>query len=137
MIILKIHIPAFLIAKTIRRIEIDFPIESCGIFAGHNNTAIQVIPITNKLNSPTEFYFSPQEMLNALYEIEEKGLTIIAYYHSHSVNLGHPSETDQNRASTPDTPHVIFYRSPEEWKFNGFLISKVGYKEIEIESNSS
>ena len=71
------------------------PAEGCGLIGGDvTYHAHLVIPIANLLSSPSHFRMDEREQLAAFLTLEEKGLDLIAIYHSHPSGLPVPSITD-------------------------------------------
>jgi proteasome lid subunit RPN8/RPN11 len=108
------------------------PEEACGLIAGRDNTAWEVIPVTNALHSPVRYRMDPQEQLEAFNRIEELGLEILAIYHSHPAGPTHPSLTDIAEAFYPDTVYIIWFRSGQGWNCRGFRISEEEVEEVPI-----
>jgi proteasome lid subunit RPN8/RPN11 len=76
----------------------------------------------------------PAEQIEAMFTIEEQGQQIIAIYHSHPSGPDHPSEIDLNQAAYPNTAHIIWYPSGEQWVSRAYLILDQGSDEIPIET---
>lgn len=108
------------------------PEEACGLIAGRDNIAWEVIPVRNALHSPVRYRMDPQEQLNAFNRIEELGLEIIAIYHSHPSGPAHPSPSDIAEAFYPDAVYLIWFRSDKGWDCRGFSISEEEVEEVPI-----
>lgn len=86
--------------------------EVCGILAGRfdadHSVATTVYPATNAADQPRIRYaIDPEELLERIETIEDDGLDVIGFYHSHPAGPTAPSETDAERAAWPDRSYVI------------------------------
>lgn len=86
--------------------------EVCGVLAGeYGETASHVAdiyPVENAADTPQIRYaMDPEEQLAAIDELENAGLELVGFYHSHPSGPTHPSETDVNRATWPDYSYAI------------------------------
>jgi proteasome lid subunit RPN8/RPN11 len=108
------------------------PEEACGLIAGRDQIAWEVIPVTNALHSPVRYRMDPQEQLEAFNRIEELGLEIMAIYHSHPAGPAYPSPTDIAEAFYPETVYLIWFRSDQGWNCRGFWINEEEVEEVSI-----
>jgi proteasome lid subunit RPN8/RPN11 len=70
--------------ELVRRAREGGGLEVCGILAGRGDKAERVLPIRNAHPEPARRYqMDPREQLRAYREIEDAGLEVVAYYHSH------------------------------------------------------
>ena len=74
--------------------EFETPNECCGILGGKNNQVKNVYQIDNVVGSPTRYLMDPEQQLKATLDLEDKGLEIIGFYHSHTNSEAYPSSTD-------------------------------------------
>jgi len=119
----SLHISPDLWAQMEVDVEAKAPEEACGILAGIGNQSRLVIPITNILHSPFRFRMEPKEQLDAFLLAENKGLEILAVYHSHPHGISEPSETDHEELTYPGIIYLIWYKVTSEWQCRGFLMS--------------
>ena len=84
-----------------------YPLEACGLMAGKNGRVHQIYPVDNYLASPFAFEMVPQQLVAAMIDIEEQGLTLLAIYHSHPHGPPSPSSTDIAQANYPEAVQVI------------------------------
>jgi len=70
------------------------PNECCGIIAGIDGQAMKVYRITNAERSPFRYNMEPRELFHAYRDLEDRGWTILAFYHSHTHSEAYPSATD-------------------------------------------
>ncbi len=84
------------------------PREACGIIAGREDRADEIIPIANTAAEPLHNYYMDEHALAAaLMRLQGRGLELIGFYHSHPSSDPIPSPTDQRQATYPDTPYLI------------------------------
>ena len=97
--------------------------EACGFVAGEGQYSRLVIPVTNSLHSPTRFRMQPDEELKALLLMEDRGLELLAVYHSHPHGISEPSITDHAELTLPCTVYLIWYEAECVWHCRGFIMS--------------
>lgn len=86
--------------------------EICGILGGEysdDRTVItEVFPAENVAETPEIRYaIDPEEQFELTETIEDEGLDIAGFYHSHPTGPTHPSPTDAERATWPGLSYVI------------------------------
>lgn len=84
--------------------------EICGLIVGAGNQAVQVIPISNRSQSPQTCYEADAvELYRALREIEASNLELLGMYHSHPSSPAMLSTEDirQARLNYPGKVQVI------------------------------
>lgn len=107
------------------------PLEGCGLLAGRNGAVQSIYQVTNRLNSPAAFEMDPAEQLAAMLDIEERGLELLAIYHSHPHGPATPSSVDINKNYYPETAQVIIsWTDPDQPTIKAFLIHSSGVSEI-------
>ena len=109
-----------------------FPEEACGLLAGLGKKVLEVIRITNELHSPYRFRMEPGEQIRALQSFEERGLELIAIYHSHPHGPERPSATDVAEAAYPEAVNLIWSAQGGEWRCRGFLIRDGMVQEVKL-----
>ncbi|HEV7665569.1 MAG TPA: M67 family metallopeptidase [Chloroflexota bacterium] len=96
------------------------PDEVCGILAGHGTTVEQVYPVGNTADAvgadagvfrdrntgaastgraAVHYYMDPRDQLRVYNKIDDLGLDVVGYYHSHTHTEARPSPTDIRLAS--------------------------------------
>lgn len=131
-------IPSQLLLHPIHREEVIeiarqlAPIEACGIIAGEKGESRKVYPISNSLNSPTEYLMDAEQMLQAFWDIEENGWQVLAFFHSHTFSQPFPSQTDLSRNFYPHTIFVIAGKIEGRWALKAFQLKEHSYIEIPI-----
>jgi proteasome lid subunit RPN8/RPN11 len=100
-----ISIKRDVLEKIIAHAKADLPNEACGYLAGNDNTITLSYQLTNIDHSPEHFSFDPAEQFKTVKDVRNKGLQIIANYHSHPETPARPSQEDIRLAYDP----AIFY----------------------------
>lgn len=104
------------------------PYEVCGVLGGRRGRESGVrmaVPVENVSETPrTNYLMEPESQLEAIDEVEEGGLEVVGFYHSHPAGPEEPSETDAARANWPDHSYVIVSLGGEEpfvgsWRWTG------------------
>ena len=86
----------------------DLPNECCGMVAGLDGEATEVIRVKNAAASPLRYEMDPKAQYEAWKSIEDGGRELLAIYHSHTKSAAYPSQTDVNQAvAWPDQVYVI------------------------------
>ena len=86
----------------------DLPNECCGMVAGLNGEATEVIRVENAAASPLRYEMDPKAQYEAWKSIEDGGRELLAIYHSHTKSAAYPSQTDVNQAvAWPEQVYVI------------------------------
>lgn len=86
----------------------DLPNECCGMIAGVDGEATEVIRVANTAASPLRYEMDPKGQYEAWKSIEADGKELLAIYHSHTKSAAFPSQTDVNQAvAWPDQIYVI------------------------------
>jgi len=70
------------------------PYEACGILAGKNNFVTEIYKIKNIETSSVSYFMETKEQLKAMKDIRQKGLEMIAIFHSHPFGSAYPSQKD-------------------------------------------
>jgi proteasome lid subunit RPN8/RPN11 len=128
----KIFIPGTIKNQIIEQASRCFPEEACGIIAGVKNRAVEFIPVTNELHSPTRFRMDAVEQLNALLRLEDTGLDLLAITHSHPSGPDHPSQTDLEEFTYPNTIYLICTPQDNDWGIKAFRVDNHTYREVKI-----
>lgn len=112
-----------LLDRTLAHLRGQAPCEGVGLWAGAKGVVSEVLDLPNVHANPQVAYAAePTALIRAIRKIEERGLELLAIYHSHPVGSVQPSKTDKTQAYWR-VPYVIFalqtnelkaYRLPEE-----------------------
>ena len=105
-------IPQDIIDELISQAQLDAPNETCGYLLGIENGESEAEVTENYWmenidHSPEHFSFSPKEQFAALRYAREKGLKILANWHSHPASPSRPSQEDLRLANDPTIRYAI------------------------------
>jgi proteasome lid subunit RPN8/RPN11 len=100
--------------------------EACGFLAGVGGRVGLVIPVANMLHDPYRFRMDPKEELLAFQRIEEKGMEVLAIYHSHPNGIQRPSATDFAELTFSGIIYLILYQEDQVWQGRAYLMQRQG-----------
>ena len=88
------------------------PEECCGILTGSREGTTALVEAihrtANVADAPrTTYDVDPVQQLAIMSEREERGETVLGFYHSHPMGPANPSPTDRERATWPNHTYVI------------------------------
>ena len=119
------------IEELIAQAQQDAPVESCGYLLGIPSSTTGVdggglvtenYPMENIDHSPEHFSFAPKEQFAALRYAREKGLKILANWHSHPASPSRPSVEDVRLAVDPTIRYAILSLLDGKPTLNSFKI---------------
>lgn len=91
-------------------------IEVCGLLGGHGDRALSVYPVKNiAQNQSRQFLMDPEQQIDTMRNMREKGEQLWGIYHSHPDTPATPSTRDRLYAAYPDIFYIILsleYKSP-------------------------
>ncbi|MFB6235782.1 MAG: desampylase [Halopenitus sp.] len=102
--------------------------EVCGVLAGeHGDDRSRVTGIRateNVADTPEiRYHIDPEEQLAVIEGIEDAGLDVVGFYHTHPTGPTRPSETDTDRAAWPGYSYAICafdgYPYLGSWRWRG------------------
>ena len=112
----------------------DLPNECCGMVAGLDGEATEVIRVENAAASPLRYEMDPKAQYEAWKSIEDGGKELLAIYHSHTKSAAYPSQTDVNQAvAWPDQVYVIVSLADEDAPdVKGYFLKDLRIADAEI-----
>ncbi len=113
------------------------PMEACGLLGGSHSRVEEVVPIKNAAESPVRFRMDPGEQIQALFGFEERGLELVAIYHSHPAGPPGPSETDLKEAAYPEAVQLIWFQTEEDWICRAYRYGDGAAVEVALTVGSS
>ena len=137
-------IPQNVIEELIAQAQKDAPDESCGYLLGIISPSTgggqgealvtENYWMENTDHSPEHFSFAPKDQFAALRYAREKGLRILANWHSHPASPSRPSQEDLRLANDPTIRYAILSLLDGEPKLNSFKIlnDEVVDKEVHL-----
>src|SRR5690606_26495249 len=86
----------------------EYPREACGVIGGVDNQALTIVPLANISPTPEQHYrIDDAGLTQTLFDLQNRGWSLIGFYHSHPQGDPIPSTTDIQQATYPNTPYVI------------------------------
>lgn len=107
------------------------PHEVCGLLVGVGVRVKRVIPIPNISEHPeSRYYMEPATLVKHLASVEEEGLSLLGFYHSHPSGEPIPSSTDIQQAHYPGAAHIIIglkhdYPVIAAWHINQWRVDRI------------
>jgi len=108
------------------------PVEACGLLGGSQSQIHEVVPIRNAAESQVRFRMDPKEQINALFGFEERGMELLAIYHSHPAGPNGPSHIDISEAAYPDAVQLIWFSEEKGWVCRAYRYKDQGAVELPI-----
>lgn len=84
-----------------------YPLEACGILAGHKRRVDKVYPMKNVDKSAVSYQMDPKELVRLDKTLRLEGRSMLGIFHSHVASEPSPSQTDINLAFYPEAAYVI------------------------------
>jgi proteasome lid subunit RPN8/RPN11 len=113
----------------------EMPNECCGVVAAEDGVAVKMFKARNVFASPKRYMIDPQDQIKIQNEIDAKGWTLEAIYHSHTRSPAEPSQTDINEAELWSGTVVFLIVSlerPDQPDLRGFRIIDGRVDEVEL-----
>ena len=105
---MAIRLPARYLRQIVDHARRGKPNEVCGLIAGRAGRPVKLYRTTNNDPNPrVRFNVEPLELLEALREMEDRGWSLLAIYHSHPNSEAYPSATDISLAYYPEAVYLI------------------------------
>ena len=105
------NIPQNVINEMISQAQQDAPNETCGYLLGISTDEGDFVTenywMENIDHSPEHFSFAPKDQFAALRYARNKGLKILANWHSHPASPSRPSQEDLRLANDPNIRYAI------------------------------
>jgi len=109
-----------------------YPNEACGILAGKGGVVQEVYKMRNIEDSAVSYMVAPKEQFAVMKEMREKGLEIVAIYHSHPHSDAYPSPKDIELAFYPESIYLIVSLINKEPGIRAFSIRDEKAEEVEM-----
>ncbi|KIE43945.1 M67 family metallopeptidase [Geobacter anodireducens] len=116
-------IPRAILDDLIAHARADFPIEACGMLGGVDGAVSANFRMANTDQSNEHFMMDPKEQFAVVKELRNRGLAMLAIYHSHPETPARPSEEDIRLALTPGVSYVIVSLAGAEPDVKAFRIA--------------
>jgi [CysO sulfur-carrier protein]-S-L-cysteine hydrolase len=113
------------------------PNECCGLLAGvvdgNTGNVSRRYPLVNETASPVEYLAEPTSLFAAHKDMRERGLEVLAIYHSHPMSPPVPSQKDLALYYWPGTACVIVSLAGATPEVRVWWLGEADYREAEWE----
>ena len=118
--------------QMLQHVAHEAPIEACGLLGGSKSRVQQVVPITNAAESQVRYRMDPSEQVGALFGFEERGLELVAIYHSHPAGPPGPSSIDIREDAYPEALQLIWFLEAGDWVCRAYRYGDSGAVEVPL-----
>lgn len=137
----RLVVPDVLLAEVIAHALADAPNECCGLLAGHIVGDLGEVTarfaVTNELHSPTDYRTDARDMLRAFRLMRERGLELLAIYHSHPTSAPVPSRRDLDHNTYGESAvHLIVGLGGAEPEVRAWWLGEGSFREAELTPGS-
>ncbi|HEB92256.1 MAG TPA: M67 family peptidase [Gammaproteobacteria bacterium] len=108
--------------------------EICGLVSARSGQPAHCYPVANAAEKPTHrFRMHPQQQIEAMRQIRERGEELFAIYHSHPHTPAVPSATDLREATYPDVLYIIISLATEgTLEMRGFHLKNGNTEDVDF-----
>jgi proteasome lid subunit RPN8/RPN11 len=111
----------------------EYPNEACALLGGHDHTVAKVYALPNAEASPTFYLVEPKAQLEAMTDMDDRGMDLVGIFHSHTFTEAYPSRTDIELAGYPDATYLILSLADlDAPALRGFSIREGQVSEVEV-----
>lgn len=104
----EIHIPRALVNQLLHYAQTSPDLEICGLVGAKDGIPSNCYPVKNAAATPDcRFQMEPQDQIDAMRKMRERGEELFAIFHSHPAAPAEPSAVDLEQAAYPDAVHII------------------------------
>jgi proteasome lid subunit RPN8/RPN11 len=139
----RLQVPQSIYQQMVEQARSELPNECCGLLAGPKpgplggeanlGLALRCYPLVNALASPVEYESEPKCMFQAVKDMRQHGIDVLAVYHSHPTSAPVPSGKDMARNYSPDVINLIISLAGREPEVRAWWIDEGGYVGAEWE----
>lgn len=131
----RLQIPQTIFDAMIAHARREMPNECCGLLGGDPKTGLasQLYLLVNELRSPTRYRSEPRSMFEAVRDMRDRDIDIVAVYHSHPTSAPIPSKTDLAESYSTDVPNLIISLQQEKPEVRAWWLTDAEYREAEFE----
>lgn len=133
----RLIVPREVLEGMLEQALAERPRECCGLLAGvveeHTLRVVRGYPLVNALQSPTEYESDPRSMFEAVRDMRQHGLEIVAVYHSHPTSAPVPSKKDLARNYSEEVVNLIISLTTSPPEVRAWWLTETSYGEAEWE----
>ncbi len=135
-------IPLAILEEMIAHAVAEFPLECCGLLAGHVRDGVATVStrfaIVNELQSENAYRTEPRGMLAAFRAMRESGTELLAIYHSHPTSEPVPSARDLAQNTYGESVvHVIVGRVNATPTVRAWWLTERDSREVAMQTRHS
>lgn len=129
-----VHFPRPLINQILQQAQQAEDSEICGLVSARSGQPVHCYPVANAAEQPTHrFRMHPQQQIEAMRQIRERGEELFAIYHSHPDTPALPSATDLREATYPDALYIIISLATEgTLEMRGFHLQNGNIEDVDF-----
>jgi [CysO sulfur-carrier protein]-S-L-cysteine hydrolase len=131
----RLQLPRKLREEMIAHASAELPNECVGLLAGVVSGGVgrvtERFPLINSAASPVQYLSQPESMFAAYRSMNERGLDILAIYHSHPTSDPIPSYMDLERSYSPDVVNFIISMKPKLPLLRAWWLKADSYREVD------
>jgi proteasome lid subunit RPN8/RPN11 len=131
----RLVIPRPLYAEMLAQAVNEAPLECCGVLAGlvcdGVGEVVALYRLPNAAASPTEYESDGRAMFDAWRDMRQRGIDILAVYHSHPTSLPVPSQRDLQRNYSEDVVNVIIGLQAFPPDVRGWWLTATDYRKAD------
>ena len=131
-----IHISLEQRQQMLEHVAEQAPDEACGLLGGSDSRVQQIVPITNAAKSQVRYRMDLAEQVSALFGFEERGMELVAIYHSHPAGPPGPSSIDIREDAYPKALQLIWFPETGNWVCRAYRYSDGAAVEVPMSVGS-
>lgn len=131
---MKLRIDRDILSEMVRASRAAAPLEACGLVGGRAGRLTRLYNLTNLDASAEHYMLVPEEQFAAVRDMRERGLELLAIWHSHPATPARMSEEDLKLAFTPDVAYLILsLAGPGAPELKGFTVRDARAEPVDLE----
>ena len=137
----RLLIPRSHYEAMVSQAKTELPNECCGLLAGvvegaepekmKVGRALARYPLVNNAASPREYLANDRTLFDAYRDMRDRGLDLLAVYHSHPVSEPVPSKKDLEQNYFEGIVHLIISLKADEPVMRGWWLGESDYREAD------
>ncbi len=129
-----IHFPRPLVNQILQQAQQAEDSEVCGLVSARDGQPLHCYPVANAAEKIAHrFRMHPQQQIEAMRQIRERGEELFAIYHSHPHTPAQPSATDLREAAYPDALYIIVSLATEgTLEMRGFRLQNGSIEDVDF-----
>ncbi|MCI0468771.1 MAG: M67 family metallopeptidase [Nitrospirae bacterium] len=128
----NIIIPSHIFTEMLAHCKTCYPNEACGILAGRDDEVSAIFKMTNIENSTVTYMMDSKEQFQAMKDMRENNLSMLAIFHSHPSSAAYPSERDVSLAFYDNCVYIIISLLDKEPVVMAYSIKERDINEIRL-----